>query len=143
MIVRWLRLLCLVVFLCPFVDAQQGANELDEMRFVDAMRKQGYPDLALQYLDDLKKKPGISDDLKAELPVEIARTQLDMVGDEPDIGRKLALFADVRAELQKFLKDHPTNRRAAEIELDVAEIAVMQGRLTLSQAIMLDESDSQ
>jgi hypothetical protein len=142
MIVRWLRLLCLVVFLCPFVDAQQPGNDLDEMRFVDAMRKQGFADLALQYLDELKKKD-LSPELKAELPIEIARTQLDMASDEPDIARRLALYADVRSELQKFLKANPGSRRAAEIELDVAEIAVMQGRLTLSQAIMLDESDSQ
>jgi hypothetical protein len=139
---RFLRLLGLVVLLCPLADAQQAANDQDEMRFVESMRKQGYSDLALQYLEKLKAGKGISDDLRAQLPVEIARTQLESAGDEPDIGRRLALYGDVRTELQKYLKANPTSPRAGEIELDIAEVAVMQGRLTLSQAVMLDESDS-
>lgn len=140
--IRPLRFLWLVLFLAPLADAQQAANEADELRFVESMRKQGYPDLALQYLDTLKKKPTVSEDFKKEIPVEIAKTQLEMAGDEPDITRRLALIGDVRAELQKYLKANPTSRRAAEIELDIVKVAGLQGRLTLSQAIMLDENDA-
>jgi len=141
MTVRLLRFCLLLLVVTPLVDAQQAANDQDEMRFVDAMRKQGYPDLALQYLEGLKKK-GISKELAAELPVEIAKTQLALAIDEADSAKKLAVYADVRAELQKFLKANPQSRLAPDVELSVAEVAVLQGRTALTQAVMFDEGDT-
>ncbi len=139
---RLLRLLFLVAFLCPLVDAQQGTGDGDEMRFVEAMRKGGYGDLALQYLEGLKKKP-ISKELASELPVEIARTRLSLAADEADSAKKQATYAEVRGELAKFLKANPASRLAPEVELNIAEVAVLQARAALTQAIMLDEGDSQ
>lgn len=141
MTVRVLRFCLLALVVTPLVDAQQAANDQDEMRFVDAMRKQGYPDLALKYLEGLKGK-GVSKELAAELPVEIAKTQLTLAIDEADSARKLAVYADVRAELQKFLKANPQSRLAPDVELSVAEVAVLQGRTALTQAVMFDEGDT-
>ena len=104
------------------------------MRFIQELRSQGKTDLALEYLQRISKTA--SPELAKQLPLELAKAKLDAAGDEPDSGKRLSLYSDARDELQKWLTANPASPRAGEVKLDIAQVAVMQGRTQLSRPLM-------
>jgi hypothetical protein len=114
----------------------QEASYTSELRFVRDLRARHYGDLALEYLERLKKNP--SPELLRELPLELAETRLDGAADEPDTGKRLAIFAQARGEIEAFLKDNATHPRAGEAKLEIARVVVLQGKTQLSQALSRD-----
>jgi hypothetical protein len=123
-----------------FAAAQEPAYR-EQMRFVNELRARHYNDLALEYLQMLSKNP--SPELARELPLEMAKTRLEGAADEPDSGKRLALYGQARAELEKFIAgagDHP---RAAEAKLEVAHVMVMQGKTQFSRALLQGAAQAQ
>ena len=112
----------------------RGAGRLDPGRHAvySGAAHQGKPDLALEYLQRISKNA--SPELLKELPLELAKAKLDAAGEEPDSGKRLSLYSDARDELQKWLAANPTSPRTGEVKLDIAQVAVMQGRTQLSRA---------
>ena len=104
------------------------------MRFVQELRNQGRSDLALEYLQRLAKHP--SPELAKQLPLEMAMMRAGAANDEPDSGKRLNLYNQAREELQKWLAANPKSSRVNEVKLDIAQVAVMQGRTQLSRALM-------
>ena len=103
------------------------ASVQDDMRFVRNRSSQGRSDLALEYLQRLAKNP--SPELAKQLPLEMAMTRLgSSQDDEPDSGKHFNLYNQAREELQKWLAANPKSWRYNEVKLDIAQVAVMQGR---------------
>jgi hypothetical protein len=119
----------------------QEAPHVGELRFVRDLRARHYSDLALDYLDRLKKN-NPSPELLSELPLEFAETRLDAAADEPDSGKRLALFEQARGEFEAFLVANPEHPRAAEAKLDVARAVVLQGKTQLSRALLQDSLEA-
>jgi hypothetical protein len=107
------------------------------MRFVRELRSRGYSDLAREYLQKLAQKA--PPELKKELPLEIALTNLDAANDEPDSAKRLTLYAQARAECEKFLKDNPGHARTAEARLEIARATTLQGKTQLSRALLEED----
>ncbi len=114
--------------------AGQEAPYAGELRFVRDLRARRYNDLALEYLERLRKN-NPSPELLRELPLEVAKTRLEAAGDEPDSGKRLAIFEQARGEVEAFLKANPGHPRAGEAKLDVARVVVLQGKTQLSRAL--------
>ena len=114
--------------------AADDASVQDDMRFIQELRKQGKGDLALEYLQRISKNA--PPELAKQLPLELAKARLEAAGDEPDSGKRLGLYTEARDEFQKWLAANPTSPLAGEVRLDVAQVAVMQGRTQLSRALM-------
>jgi hypothetical protein len=131
---RGFLLLSAVLVLTAAAPAAEEASIQDDMRFVQELRNQGRSDLALEYLQRLAKNP--SPELAKELPLELAKTRLEAASDEADSGKRLNLYNDAREELQKWLAANPTHPRNSEVKLDMAQVAVLQGRTQLSRALM-------
>lgn len=127
-----------VAFLALVSNATaQEASYTAELRFVRDLRARHYSDLALEYLERLKTRSP-SPELLRELPLELAETRLDGASDEPDSGKRLAIFAQARGEIEAFLKDNATHPRAGEAKLEIARVVVLQGKTQLSQAYSRD-----
>ena len=114
--------------------AADDASAQDDLRFIEALRSQGKPDLALEYLQRISKTA--SPELAKQLPLELAKARLAAAGDEPDSGKRLSLYTAAREELQKWLTANPDSPCAGEVKLDMAQVSVMQGRTQLSRALM-------
>lgn len=114
--------------------AADDASVQEDMRFIQELRRQGKPDLALEYLQRISKNA--SPELAKQLPLELAKAKLAAAGDEPDSGKRLSLYTEARDELQKWLTANPDSPRGGEVKLDMAQVAVMQGRTQLSRALM-------
>jgi hypothetical protein len=127
-----------VVALSPLaVRADEPAET--QMEFVRKLRAKGYGDLALEYLERLKKNPppGIG----PLLPLELARTRINMARDKGP-GQRLALYAEARSELEKYLQAAAGKPEATQVRLEVARIATYEGEARLSQAFAKeDEKD--
>jgi hypothetical protein len=115
------------------VAAAQEAAYQEELNFVQRLRGGDYKDLAEQYLQRLEKTA--SPELKAELPLEMAKTRLSRAGDESDPGRRLALYTQARADLKAFIAANPAHPRVGEAKLDMANVDVRQGKAQLSRAL--------
>lgn len=129
-------LLAAVILTQTSVAAEQSPYA-EDMRFIRELRTHGYSDLAREYLEKLSKTA--PPELKKELPLEIALTNMEAAGDEPDSNKRLALYAQARADFEKFLKDNPKHPRADEARFDIAHATTLQGKTQLSRALLEDD----
>jgi tetratricopeptide (TPR) repeat protein/TolA-binding protein len=108
------------------------AEEPPYLDFVRALRARGMPDLALEYLQKLQEKPPPG--LAATLPLEMAKTRLELAALKADPASRAAEQNEARAELERFIKEHPQYPLAADASVEIARIAALQGLAQLSSA---------
>lgn len=126
-----------VLFLVPSSSFAQESPYSEDLQFVRELRSRGYADLAREYLDNLTKKAPA--ELKKELPLERALTEMEAAGDEPDSNKRITLYAQAREQFQEFLRANPDHPRAAEAKLDIARATALQGKTQLSRALLEDD----
>ncbi len=135
-------LLAAAAFLASaFQAGAQEAPHVAELRFVRDLRARHYPDLALEYLERLRKN-NPSPELLRELPLELAQTRLEAAAEEPDSRKRVALFDQARGDFEAFLRDNSEHPRAGEAKLAVARVVVLEGRTQLSRALSEDAPEA-
>ncbi len=125
------------LFLANSSSFGQEAPYTEDLQFVRELRSRGYNDLAREYLDKLAKTAPA--ELKKELPLERALTEMEAASDEPDSNKRIALYAQAREQFQEFLRANPNHPRAAETKLDIARATTLQGKTQLSRALLEDD----
>ncbi len=131
--------LLLSLLLTPFASARDF-DYREDLRFAEALRAQGEPQLALEWLERLRKNA--SPELLKELPLELAKTRLRVASDEPETGKRLAMYKEAQEDFLKFIKANPGHPRLIEANLDVARVLNLQGKTELSRAILAEDSKS-
>ncbi|HEY7315197.1 MAG TPA: hypothetical protein VH643_38045 [Gemmataceae bacterium] len=106
----------------------------EDMQFIRELRSHGYSDLAREYLKKLAQNA--PPELKKELSLEKALTNLEAANEEPDSGKRITLYAEARAEFQQFLKDNPNHPRAGEARFDIARATGLQGKTQTNRALL-------
>lgn len=109
------------------------ADEPPHRDFVRGLRERRYPDLALRYLEHLSQNP--PRDLAAILPLEMAKTRLDIATHENDAGKRSALYNQARVDFETFIKNNPNDPLAAEANLDIARISALLGKAQMTRAM--------
>jgi tetratricopeptide (TPR) repeat protein len=136
------RIAPLLVIGCLFSSAGRvPAEEPPYLDFVRALRARGMPDLALEYLQKLKEKPPAG--LAAVLPLEVAKTRLELASLKPDPASRAAEQNQARLELERFIKDNAQHPLAADASVEIARIAALQGLAQLSSARRQEEKSAQ
>lgn len=113
------------------------ADEPPHRAFVQGLREKGYTDLALQYLEGLSKKP--TPEQAKWLPLELAKTRLDLARDESDPSKRADLFAKARTEFETFINGNKGDPRVAEASLELARSVGYQAKAILAKG-MSEES---
>ena len=113
----------------------------EDLRFVQAPRQSGDTDLAKELLDRLKKTA--SPQLQRELPFEYALTFKAEALIETDSKKRLDLYAQARADLIKFRDSNPNHPRVGDVKIDIADIAVLEGRVEMSKAMAQEGLETQ
>lgn len=134
------RFLLGVCLLLPAVAAPQPTPP--HLLLVQGLRDRQLPDLALQYLQQLKPEQ-VPADLLAVLPFELARCRLEMAQLETDLEQRIRLCQSAQADLQTFLTKQPQHPRAAEARLEIARASAIQGRARLSRARRQEDRNAQ
>ncbi|MCI0458669.1 MAG: hypothetical protein L0Z62_17035 [Gemmataceae bacterium] len=122
----------LVIPLAWLSPASLRANEPPESQldFVRKLREKGYADLALEYLETLRKT---TPSLAGQIPMEMARARTSLARQKPP-AQRAALFAEARKDLEAFIQKNPNSPDAAQARAEVARLASYQGQALLSQA---------
>jgi hypothetical protein len=130
---RPLALAVLLASLLPAVPAGPAARaeEMPYLEFVRTLRERRYPDLALEYLTRLAKNP--PPEVAAILPLEMARTRVDIAANTIDVSARLQLYTAARKELEEFLSKNSSHPLAAAARFDIANVVRMQGKSALAQ----------
>jgi len=131
-------LLCLILVTPILVFARTPKERID-LEFVDGLRRRGDLDLALDYLKLLDKVA--SKELKSNIPLEIARTQLSKAIAEPDKTRRQKLYLGVMVEIKKFIADNPKSARVSEAKLDLANLSIQMAKGKISEISSMRTND--
>jgi hypothetical protein len=107
--------------------------EEPHLEFARALRENGMPDIAADYLQHLSGRK-LPPDLAALIPLEAARARLDVAVQEGDAKKRNQQFAAARAAYEAFVKNNPNHPRSAEAKLDLARLVAFQGKHLLDQA---------
>jgi tetratricopeptide (TPR) repeat protein len=124
---------CLAALVLGFLPSRSGRAEERHREFVRKLQEHGYPDVALDYLRDLKKRDDLPNDVRAVLDYEIART-LVMQAEESDIETERKLLDEAAKAIGKFLQEYPDSEAATDASADLAGVLLKQGQQSLARA---------
>jgi hypothetical protein len=129
----WACLLTLAMW--SWIGNPARAEEPPHLDFVQGLRAKGLPDLALEYLQNLKSRKDLPPEVARQLPLEIAKTGLDVAQLEKDLAKRDRLYEQAREEFTAFLKNTPKSTVAAGASLELARLVGLQakGQFTRSQ----------
>lgn len=136
---RIVAILLSLILVAPILVFAQTVKERIDLDFVDGLRKRGDVDLALDYLKLIEKIA--SKELKANIPLEIARTQLSKAIAEPDKVRRQKLYLGVMVEIKKFINENPKSARVSEAKLDLASLSIQMAKTKISEISSLRTND--
>ena len=95
--------------------------------FVQALRDRGYYDLALQYLEGLRKDPDAPADLKRTLDFQEGRTLIEEAthASDPDLSK--VKLEQARVKIEGFVKANPDLPQTTEALVDLAHLLYSRG----------------
>jgi hypothetical protein len=117
---------------CAGLAVPPARAEEPHLEFARALRAQGMPDLAADYLQRLSAKPPA--DLAAVLPLEIAKARLDQAALEGDAKKRDAQFRAAQAAFEQFLTANAQHPQAVEARFELARLTALQGKYLLDRA---------
>ncbi|MFO0935794.1 MAG: hypothetical protein U0798_04655 [Gemmataceae bacterium] len=117
----------------PGIDTTTPSNPLD---LVHGLRENGQSDLALEYLNELARRP-LSSDVKSVLPLESALTRLEVAADESDDTKRQFQVSRARQEFETFIAANPSHPRAVDAAIALARATSLQARILLNRALKL------
>lgn len=124
----------------PPRSAKTGHFEL-----VQGLRDAGMPDLALEYLDEkVTKDPAVANDpaVKAELPLERARTQLELAELETEDGKRSALVTQAKKGFEDFIKTAPASHpRLPEANIALGRLTSLAAKSALARAATIKDKN--
>jgi len=114
------------------LTVRSPAEEPPHLEFARGLRARGMADLALQYLQSKSQNPPA--ELKAILPLELAKTRLELAATKTEPSSRLAEQSQAKAEFELFIQNNPKHPLVAEARLEIARIAVLQGKAQFGKA---------
>ncbi len=105
-----------------------------EFELLQGLREAGMPDLALDYIDE-KLAKSTDPAVKAELPLERARTQLELAEIETEDGKRDALMGQARKGFTAFMASAPPDHpRRPEAAISLGRLTSLSARGALARA---------
>ena len=122
---------------CLFLGLLFGVVRAEEpfVDFLHGLHEEGYGELSMLYLDQIKGRPGLPEDLKTIWDLEMA-TSLRVAAEEtPNADLKQKYLVDAQGLLDKFLKEHTKHDAAAKAQLTSGEISLYRAQSMLPLAL--------
>jgi hypothetical protein len=119
----------------PFSAAPLWAAE-PYTDFLRGLYDRGYGESALDYLKIIGERQDLPEDIKATLDLETASALRVAAKETQNADESAARLAAAQDHLDKFLKDHPDNPRAAAAYVTYGDLASTKGDNTLRLALL-------
>jgi len=110
------------------------------LELIRALRAQGEPALAMEYIQTKLASPPAT--IAAVLPLEIARTRVELALQESEEGKRLAMFSEARKEFEAFLAKDPNNPLAPQARFEIARLISSLGKEHLNRARRTEDNDA-
>lgn len=116
--------------------AARAGAEIPHEEYVEALTRNGYALLAIEYLKMQLARPGVSQEEAADLEFGIAAAMVAASTEISDLSKRELMLEDSRAQFRKYLEKYPNQPavRKAEARVHVGTIDLQQGRLRTVQA---------
>ena len=125
-----LKLFCgSTVFLALGLSHVPPAGAAEEYeRFLEGLRRKGYFDVAVDYLDLMANSPLLTESQKQMIPYEAARTNLEASRSERDNVNREKLLDAAKAKFQEFVAKNASHPQAPGAETQMGAVLVERGR---------------
>lgn len=104
-----------------------------EMRFLQGLRERGYYDLALEYLNALRRDPKAPRELKVLLDYDEGLGLLEEAAALNDLERRRQLLEKARTKLDAFVKANPNHVKTPEAFVAMARLQLERGQTAALQ----------
>jgi len=131
---------CLLFGLIASLPLAAQTSSRPHLDLVRGLRKENLPDLAMEYLKQVKASTSDPETLKV-LDLEFARTRLDLAANELDEGKRNVLVALAKKELEVFLKSSPDHPLAPQANVELARLLSVQGKSMIRKARRFTEKE--
>ncbi|MEE8452911.1 MAG: hypothetical protein V3R99_13380 [Thermoguttaceae bacterium] len=139
---RWRRILARSLAVL-WIGVAAGTTEAAEeaQRFLDGLRLRGYYDVALEYLEQARTNPLVSQEFKTTIDYEAGVTLME----NSRLGRVASVqeqqLGEARDRFTKFLNDYSDHPLAAGANTQLANLLVERGKIKASQAAKPDRPE--
>lgn len=106
------------------------AEEL-HLEFLDGLRKKGYYDYALLYIDQIEARADVPGEIKQILPYQRGLTHKESASSYPNPESQQAALNKAAAQLETFLKTHPDHAEAASASNALADILIGKAQVKI------------
>ena len=121
--------------LCFGLLASRSRAEEPYFDFLHGLHDQGYGELSMLYLEQIKAKPNLPEELKTTWDLEMA-TSLRVAAEEtPNADLKQKYLVDAQVLLDKFLKEFARHEAAAKAQLTSGDISLYRAQNSLTVAL--------
>src|SRR3954453_14218136 len=127
----------LAAFLFIVFTAVAAAGREPAQEFVKGLQDRGLHDLALEYLEQLKKSPLADDAIRQQVPYWRGIALIDESRQSPDSASRNRLLDLARQELEDFARANPHNVQGAEAQLQLATVQLSRGQELVAQIAQL------
>ena len=130
----WQRLIGftgLVVVLMAGVFANDVRAEEDFIEFLRGLHSRGHGELAVHYLNQIKERSDLPDDVKTTWDLEMARSLRIAANETPNTDLQQKYIVEAQTALDKFLKEQPSHDEAASAQMTSGDISLFRAQNAL------------
>ncbi len=109
----------------------------EPLRFVHALQRGGYGDMAAEYLDLLAKRPALPAEIREVWDLEMSKSLRAAAADAFDVRERERLMAESHRHLAKFLKEKPKHPAAANALAEWGDFLLKQAQELIHSAAAL------
>jgi hypothetical protein len=129
---RWQRWTVLVLVVATGLFAGRRAwGEEDFIEFLRGLHNLGHGDLAVHYLNQIKDRPDLPDDVKTTWDLEMARSLRVAANETPNTDLQQKFIVEAQQSLDKFLKEQPNHEEAASAQMTSGDISLFRSQNAL------------
>ncbi len=121
----------LVVVLMVGAFANSGRAEEDFIEFLRGLHGRGHGELAVHYLNQIKERPDLPDDMKTTWDLEMARSLRIAANETPNTDLQQKYIVEAQTSLDKFLKEQPNHEEAASAQMTSGDISLFRAQNAL------------
>jgi outer membrane protein assembly factor BamD (BamD/ComL family) len=120
--------------LASLAASGRAEDETERLRYIEALRQNGFAQLAVEYIETQLERTDLSDEQRASLEFEIAATMIAASENEDSLGDREKRLEEARRAFGEFVRKHPDHPRRPESLFQLATIDLQMGRLRIIEA---------
>ena len=121
----------MAVVLMAGVFANRVRAEEDFIEFLRGLHGLGHGELAVHYLNQIKERPDLPDDVKTTWDLEMARSLRIAADETPNTDLQQKYIVEAQTSLDKFLKEQANHEEAASAQKTSGDISLFRAQNAL------------